>query len=158
MDESAQSAWCREHGAYPQQLQQWFDSATQALAEPEEARAGPQQTKNDRKRIRELERELHRKDKALQRLAKPPTVLMQLLDCQVRQRHQQAGINELQFGCLHHAVEAVTCPDNDPLEQVHLLENPALTRDRLAIQSGVAAELGVVAHLACRLREGTEES
>ena len=41
------------------------DSATQALAEPEEARASPQQTKQDRKRIRELERELHRKDKAL---------------------------------------------------------------------------------------------
>jgi hypothetical protein len=57
MDESARSAWCREHGVYPQQLQQWCDSATQALAEPEEARASPQQTKQDRKRIRELERE-----------------------------------------------------------------------------------------------------
>jgi len=65
MDESARSAWCREHGVYPQQLQQWCDSATQALAEPEKARASPQQTKQDRKRIRELERELHRKDKAL---------------------------------------------------------------------------------------------
>ena len=62
MDESARSAWCREHGVYPQQ---WRDSATQALADPEEARASPQQTKQDRKRIRELERELHRKDKAL---------------------------------------------------------------------------------------------
>jgi transposase-like protein len=41
MDESARSAWCREHGVYPQQLQQWCDSATQALAEPEEARASP---------------------------------------------------------------------------------------------------------------------
>jgi transposase-like protein len=39
MDEAARSAWCREHGVYPQQLQQWRDSATQALAEPEEARA-----------------------------------------------------------------------------------------------------------------------
>ena len=65
MDEVARSAWCREHGVYPQQLQQWRQSATQALAEPEEARASPQQTKHDRRRIKELERELRRKDKAL---------------------------------------------------------------------------------------------
>ena len=65
MDESARSAWCREHGVYPQQLQQWRDSATQALAEPAEKRASPQQTKEDRRRIKELERELQRKEKAL---------------------------------------------------------------------------------------------
>lgn len=65
MDESARSAWCREHGVYPQQLQQWRDSATQALAEPAEKRVSPQQTREDRRRIKELERELRRKDKAL---------------------------------------------------------------------------------------------
>ena len=65
MDEAARSAWCREHGVYPQRLQQWRDSATQALAEPAEKRASPQQTKEDRRRIKELERELRRKDKAL---------------------------------------------------------------------------------------------
>ena len=36
MDEAARSAWCREQGVYPQQLQQWRDSATQALAQPQE--------------------------------------------------------------------------------------------------------------------------
>jgi hypothetical protein len=65
LDEVARSAWCREHGVYGQQLQQWRDSATEALAEPEEARASPQQTKHDRRRIKELERELRRKDRAL---------------------------------------------------------------------------------------------
>jgi transposase-like protein len=65
LDETARGAWCREHGVYAQQLQQWRDSATQALAQPEEARASPQQTKHDRRRIKELERELRRKDKAL---------------------------------------------------------------------------------------------
>jgi transposase len=65
MDESARSAWCREHGVYPQQLQQWRDSATQALVEPTHKRASAQQTKEDRRRIKELERELRRKDKAL---------------------------------------------------------------------------------------------
>jgi hypothetical protein len=65
MDEAARNAWCRQHGVYPQQLQQWRDSATQALAEPEEARASPQETKHDRRRIKELEREVRRKDKAL---------------------------------------------------------------------------------------------
>jgi transposase-like protein len=65
MDEAARSAWCREHGVYPQQLAQWRDSATQALATAEEARASPQQTRQDRRRIKELEREVRRKDKAL---------------------------------------------------------------------------------------------
>jgi len=65
MDEAARSAWCRENGVYPQQLQQWKANATQALATPEEARASPSQTKEDRRRIKELERELRRKDKAL---------------------------------------------------------------------------------------------
>ena len=35
-----------------------------ALAAPEEARASPQATRQDRKRIKELERELLRKDRA----------------------------------------------------------------------------------------------
>ena len=39
--------------------------ATQALAAPEEARASPSQTREDRRRIKELEREVRRKDKAL---------------------------------------------------------------------------------------------
>ncbi len=65
MDEAGRSAWCREHGVYPQQLQQWKTSATQALATPEEARASPLQTREDRRRIKELERELRRKEKAL---------------------------------------------------------------------------------------------
>ena len=38
---------------------------TTALAEPEEARASPQTTRQDRKRIKDLERELLRKDRAL---------------------------------------------------------------------------------------------
>ncbi len=63
MDEATKSAWCREHGVYPQELAAWRQSATQALAEPAEARATPQQTKHDKHRIKE--RELRRKDKAL---------------------------------------------------------------------------------------------
>ena len=65
VNETGKSAWCRTNGVYPQELEQWRQSATQALAEPEEARASPQQTKHDRRRIQELERELRRKDRAL---------------------------------------------------------------------------------------------
>ena len=43
----------------------WRTAATQELAEPEEARASPMATKQDRRRIKELERELRRKDRAL---------------------------------------------------------------------------------------------
>ena len=65
MAEAGKSAWCREHGVYPAELAKWCASATAALAEPEEARASPQATRADRKRIKELERDLLRKDRAL---------------------------------------------------------------------------------------------
>ena len=65
MDEAGKSAWCRERGVYPQELEQWRQAATQALAEPEDAHASHHETKADRRRIKELERELRRKDKAL---------------------------------------------------------------------------------------------
>jgi DNA-binding transcriptional MerR regulator len=65
LDESGKSAWCREHGVYPADLDKWRLSATTALAEPEEARASPQATRADKKRIKELERELLRKERAL---------------------------------------------------------------------------------------------
>ena len=65
MPEAGKSAWCREQGLYPAELNKWWSSATAALAEPEDARASPQATRKDRKRIKELERELLRKDRAL---------------------------------------------------------------------------------------------
>ena len=65
MSEAAKSAWCREHGAYPAELDQWRASCTTALADPEDVRASPQATRADRKRIKALEREVQRKDRAL---------------------------------------------------------------------------------------------
>ena len=65
LDEASKSAWCRENGLYPQELEKWRAAATQALASPEELRASPSDTKADRRRIKELERELLRKTKAL---------------------------------------------------------------------------------------------
>jgi len=65
MGEADKSSWCREHGIYPTELDKWRLSATTALAEPEEARASPQATRQDKKRIKDLERELLRKDRAL---------------------------------------------------------------------------------------------
>lgn len=65
LNEAQRNAWCRAQGLYPTELEKWRGSATAALAAPEEARASPQQTRQDRRRIKELERELLRKDKAL---------------------------------------------------------------------------------------------
>ena len=65
MNEAAKSAWCREHGVYPAELDKWRASCTTALANPEDVRASPQATRADRKRIKELERDLLRKDRAL---------------------------------------------------------------------------------------------
>jgi len=65
MDEAAKSAWCREHSVFPTELEKWRVSAVQALSTPAEPRATQQQTRQDHRRIKELERELRRKDKAL---------------------------------------------------------------------------------------------
>jgi hypothetical protein len=66
MDEVSKSAWCRQSGVYPQELEQWRTAATQALADPEEAaRSSHREQKADRRRIKELERDLRRKEKAL---------------------------------------------------------------------------------------------
>ncbi len=65
MDEAGKSAWCREHGMYPVELDKWRASATASLAKPEEMRASPQATRQDKRRIKELERDLLRKDRAL---------------------------------------------------------------------------------------------
>ena len=65
VDEAGKSAWCREHGVCPAELDKWRLNATTGMAEPEEARASPQATRQDKQRIKELERELLRKDRAL---------------------------------------------------------------------------------------------
>ena len=65
MSEAAKSAWCREHAAYPTESERWRASCTTALADPEDLRASPQATRADRKRIRQLDREGQRKDRAL---------------------------------------------------------------------------------------------
>jgi transposase len=65
MNGAGKSAWCREHGVYPLDVDKWRASCTSALADPEDARASPQATRADRRRIKELERDLLRKDRAL---------------------------------------------------------------------------------------------
>jgi transposase len=63
MDHATRSAWCREHGVYPTELETWKRDAIGGLGElrGEDSAA----LKRERRRSKELERELHRKDKAL---------------------------------------------------------------------------------------------
>ena len=62
-DEAARSAWCREHGVYPTELETWKRDAIGGLGEPREMES--MAVKQERRQIKELERELHRKDAAL---------------------------------------------------------------------------------------------
>jgi transposase len=61
MDETMRSAWCREQGLYPAKLDAWKQDAITGLGEPRAASAA--EARQDRRRVKELERELHRKDK-----------------------------------------------------------------------------------------------
>jgi transposase-like protein len=63
MDAASRSGWCREQGLYPAELEAWKQAAITGLGEPRTA--GATDARQDRRRIKELERELHRKDKAL---------------------------------------------------------------------------------------------
>lgn len=66
MDEASRSAWCREKGIYPQDLHKWRDAAMQGVSDPQDAAQRVQRaTQASRRRVRELERDLRRKDKAL---------------------------------------------------------------------------------------------
>ena len=65
MDEASKSAWCRSNGVYPQELARWRENAMSALSGTEAPRASPQEAKQNRRKIKDLEREIRRKDKAL---------------------------------------------------------------------------------------------
>jgi transposase-like protein len=63
MDEIGRNGWCRERGIYPSELESWRQDAIAGLGPVRDA--GAKETREDRRRIKELERELRRKDKAL---------------------------------------------------------------------------------------------
>jgi transposase len=65
MDETSKNAWCREHGVFVSDLDTWRMTATAALGAPASHRTSPSGTPRDRQRIKELERDLLRKDRAL---------------------------------------------------------------------------------------------
>ena len=58
MDEATRSAWCREQGLYAAELDAWKQDAIAGLGEPRAASAA--EVRQDRRRVKELERELHR--------------------------------------------------------------------------------------------------
>ncbi len=66
MNEAELSAYCRERGLYPEQVETWRDACMSANAEAaEQSKQQHQARKEEQQRLRQLERELRRKDKAL---------------------------------------------------------------------------------------------
>ena len=61
MDEATRGAWCREQGLFPVDLDTWKQDAIAGLGEPRDGDSA--ETKRNRCRIKELERDLNRKDK-----------------------------------------------------------------------------------------------
>jgi len=66
MTELSLSEYCRSKGLYPEQIQEWKTTFMEAahLASSHQHQK-QRETKQDKKRIKELERELNRKEKAL---------------------------------------------------------------------------------------------
>ncbi len=60
LSETELSQYCRENGLYPEQVQQWKQACINGNTKPVSV-----SNSSDKKRIKELEKELHRKEKAL---------------------------------------------------------------------------------------------
>ena len=66
LDEESLNAYCREQGFYPQDIIAWKSSCLNANATTEElSRIAKAESREDKKRIQALEKELKRKEKAL---------------------------------------------------------------------------------------------
>ena len=63
LSETERGEYCRKRGLYPEQLEAWRRTCEQANAS--QAAPRPKHDTADQRRIRELERELSRKEKAL---------------------------------------------------------------------------------------------
>jgi transposase len=59
MNQAARSAWCREHGVYPTELETWKQDAVGGLGEPRETESAA--LKQERRRNKELERVVSRR-------------------------------------------------------------------------------------------------
>jgi len=66
LNEHQLSEYCRRKGLYPEQVEQWMVSALSGYQQSAQVRQEKQRGRQeDKKKIRELEKQLHRKDKAL---------------------------------------------------------------------------------------------
>lgn len=65
MDEASKSAWCRSNGVFPHELAVWRENAINGLSQPGDKRLTAAEAKGERRRVKELEGEIRRKDKAL---------------------------------------------------------------------------------------------
>ena len=66
LTEAELSQYCREKGLYPEQVKAWKQDCLNGFGlSPERKREELKQSKKDKKRVRQLEKELHRKEKAL---------------------------------------------------------------------------------------------
>ena len=65
LSEAERGEYCRKRGIYPEQLQAWRQACEQANAGQAGKTPGGAAAQADKRRVRELERELRRKDQAL---------------------------------------------------------------------------------------------
>ena len=62
MNEAERGGWCREHGVYPEQLDAWKAAFE---ANEDDGKVSRQELAAERRKRQKLEKELHRKEKAL---------------------------------------------------------------------------------------------
>jgi transposase-like protein len=65
MNEIQRSEYCRQHGIFPEQIDQWREQFIESFSSGSKEQSQPKETAVNRKKINQLECEIKRKDKAL---------------------------------------------------------------------------------------------
>mgnify|MGYP006173188891 FL=1 len=65
MNEIQRSEYCRQHGIFPEQIEQWREQFIESFSSGSKEQSQPKDTAVNKKKINQLESEIKRKDKAL---------------------------------------------------------------------------------------------
>ena len=85
LNEAERAEYCRKRGVYPEQIMAWRTACEQATeGEAARSRTIRELTQADKRRIKDLERELARKEKALAETAALLTLRKKAQACQRR--------------------------------------------------------------------------
>jgi transposase-like protein len=110
MNEAQRSEYCRQHGLYPEQLDAW-KAAFESL-EPDSEPASKADLAQQRKKLRHLEKEILRKDKALAEAAALLVLSKKPRPSGAQKKKTDSSGDETDGHRIDHRGSSLSCPSN----------------------------------------------